>query len=92
MKIQTSSVLLHWPPTIALPTVLVQQILISIWPHLAIRLTGTVVDQQQIPVPDSQMNIPRKSTVSMAYLNQTTAMGSIVVSHVLGRKQLFRRT
>ncbi len=88
MKIQTSSVLLQ-APTIPLATVLVQQILI--WLHLVIRLTGTVMDQQ-IPVADCQMNIPRKSTLSMAYLNQMTAMGSIVLSQALGRKQLFRRT
>ncbi len=89
MKIQTSSVLLHWPPTIALATVLVHQILI--WSRLTIRLTGTLMDQQ-IPVADCQMNIPGKSTVSMAYLNQMTAMGSIVLSQALGRKQLFRWT
>jgi len=90
MKIQRSSILPHWPPTIALATVLVQQILM--WSRLTIRLTGTVMDQQ-IPVADCQMNIPRKSTVSMAYLKQTTpALGSVVVYHALGRKQLIRWT
>jgi hypothetical protein len=82
MKIQTSSILLRWPLTIALPTVSVQQILI--WPRLAIRLTSTVMVQQQIPVADSQMNIPRKSTV--------TAQSTIGLGLALGREQLFRKT